>query len=181
MTDVVIAVVAVLSLFLSTLVFYRDTKRGKRTSTLVQETADLQRRMVEIEEERQAWKHEERESDRAAIRLAEERARSADLRIRFSFRNSDHSIGRVIARNEGQADATGVTLEVWGERDGERHEMSTYGGADDHRASRLQTGESVHYDALFTLSSPQATDLRYRITWTDGLGDQQQKGRVPAA
>lgn len=171
--DVIVALVAVAGLGLSLRVYFRDKNLGE-------ETADLQRRMVEIEETRFAREEQQLAAEEEAVRLAEERAHSAEFRPRFAYRDSARSIGRVIARNEGQGDASDVLLEVWGERDGGHQEVSTYGGADYHRAERVQPGESVHYDTVFSLASPQPEDLRYRITWTDGRGEQMRDGRVPS-
>lgn len=174
MADFVVAVVAVLAFLLSVRAYFRDKRRDD-------ETAELQRRIVKIEEARHEWEREERAADKEAARRAEEQSRAADFRIRFSYRGSKRTTGRIVARNEGQAIATGVLLDVWGERDGVHQEAPTYGGAGYHHADRLQPGESVHYDAHFTMRSPQPADLRYRITWTDGRGEQRREGRVPSA
>lgn len=169
--DITVAVVAVFGFLLAVLVYFRDKDLGDKT-------ADLQQRIVEIEEERHGWEVEERAARETAARLATERAQSADLRITFAYRQSSRSTGRVIARNEGQATATGVLLEIWGEVDGERKQASVIGGAN-HKADRLQKGEAVHIDVPFTFGSPRPEDLRYRVTWTDQRGGQELEGRVP--
>ena len=113
--DVVVAIVALAAFGLSLRVYFRDKNLGE-------ETADLQRRIVEIEETRLAREEAQLATDEQAARRAEaERTesnrraqlaeRSANFDLRFSMRSRDR--GRLIATNNGPGDASNVFLEVW--------------------------------------------------------------------
>lgn len=179
--DVIVAIVAIAAFGLSLRVYFRDKNLGEKT-------AELQRRIVEIEETRLAREEAQLVADNeAALRARKERAeagrraqragRSANFDLRFTMKSRDR--GRLIATNNGPADASNVLLEVWGERGGGRQEVYPFDGDDTRRADRLQPRESIGYEAIFSLSSPRPEDLRYRLTWVDGNGDQEKLGRAP--
>ena len=137
-------------------------------------------RLAAIEEARFAQEQQRRIAELERERLDYEASRSAEFSLRFGFRNSAKAWGRVIARNEGPADASNVVLEVWGVRDGERVEIAPIDGGSRGSASLLRPSESVSMDLAFTFGTPGPADLRYRIEWTDGMGTKEQEGEVPA-
>lgn len=171
--------------------YFRDQKRDEDTAKvdgerhaferrMTEEAVTIQRQLAEIEVERHRWELEARGRDTAEREQAEQQARSAAFLIRFAYRDSARTWARIVATNEGKADAFSVRLAVLGEtRDGDLVEVEPVGGTDYGISDRIQTGESVHVGVAFSLGFPQPSDLRYRLTWIDTNGDHEQEGRVP--
>lgn len=136
--------------------------------------------MLEIEEERYAWELQRRNEESERTRQAEERLRTAAFSVTFAYRDSARTWASVVARNSGAADAQDVTLDVWGDQGDRRAEVDRVKGQDYGTAEMLQSGETVHVAVAFSLGSPSAEDLRYRLTWIDGRGAQADEGQVPA-
>ncbi len=160
----------------------RNKKRDAFEKRTTQEAAETQRRILEIREAQHAWDREDRDAKVEAEHLAEEEANSADVLIRFGFRDSVHSLGRVIATNHGPANAVDVDLHIFGANvlDEAWEPIEPIFGEDYGLADLLHPTESVHVGVSFGMGGgPQPADLRYRITWYDGRGRQKREGRVP--
>lgn len=170
--------------------YYRDKKRDDATAKveterheferrMTEEAVTIQRQLFEIEADRHRRELDALGAAEAEGEEAEEREQTADLTVRFGYRDSKHSWARILATNYGPTDADDVELDVYGERDGDRVEINEIAGEDYRTADRLQPNESVHVATVFTMGSPQPADLRYRLSWTDGRGPQEKSGRVP--
>jgi hypothetical protein len=182
----VTAVIAVLALGLSGWQFFdqrgRNRERDAFENRATEEAAETQLRLLKIEETRHEWEQEERDAAAADEARAGEEASTADITVRFGFRDSAHSWGRVIATNNGPADALNVELQIFaedvlGDVVGPVKSISGeyYGMAD-----ALQPTESVHIGVSLAMIGFSPEDLRYRITWVDSQGEPQSKeGRVP--
>jgi len=157
----------------------RENKRDRFEKRSTDEAVEVQRKLLEIEEQRHAWEQEERTTDAAERQSAGEHAQTAEMVVRFAFRDSARTWARILATNSGPADATDVVLAIHAEREGHTGAVEPIGGTDYGTAERLQASESVHVAVAFTFGSPQPEDLRYRLTWVDGRGDQERQGRVP--
>lgn len=144
-----------------------------------QKAPEIQRRLLEIEEERFAWEREKRSEESERERKAEELSRTAAFTLIFAYRDSSRTWARVIARNNGPAAARDVELDIWGDRGDGRVEVDRVKGQDYGVADLLRPGETVHVAIAFTMGSPSAEDLRYRLTWTDGCGAQADERQVP--
>jgi hypothetical protein len=185
--DVVIALIATGALALSTWQFFSDRARSKRRDAFekrtTEESAETQRKLLEIEETRHRWEQEAREAAASEEARAEEEASAADFTVRFGFRDSARSWGRVIATNNGPADAVDVDLHVFGadvfDEPGGWEPIDPVFNEDYGLADLLQPSESAHVGVSFGMGGPQPADLRYRILWFDGRGRQQLEGRVP--
>lgn len=181
--DWVTTAIAVIALAISAWSFFHDRNRQKtrdefeRRST--QEAAEIQRQLLEIEETRHRWEQEQRNAEESTQRRTDEEARTAAFTVRFGYRDSTRTWARIIATNNGPADARDVELEVFAEKGGRRVDIEPIRGEDYLTAERLQPNESVHFGVAFSLAFPSAADLRYRITWMDGRGSQAMEGRVP--
>ena len=107
--QIIIAVIAVLAVILSSTQFFADRSRNKARDEFEERTtneaAETQRRLLDIEEARHLWEREDREAGAAEAQLAEDQANTANVLVRFGFRDSARSWGRVIATNNGPADA----------------------------------------------------------------------------
>jgi len=157
-----------------------DAERHAFERRMTEEAVTIQRQLAEIEAERHRWELEARGLAAAERKQAEQRERSAAFRIRFAYRDSAQTWARIIATNEGEADALSVRLAVLAEtRDEDLVDVEPVGGTDYGISDRIQTGESVHVGVAFSLGFPQPSDLRYRLTWVDTNGEQEQEGRVP--
>lgn len=156
----------------------RDAFERRTTS----EAVEIERKLLEIEEDRHAHEQATRESEASEASQAEEESKIADLIVRFAYRDSARTWGRVIATNVGPADARTVELELWAERPGtsERVEVEPIRGEDYSTAPRLRPNESVHIGLAFSMGSPAPEDLRYQTYWVDDRSvDQSRIGRVP--
>ena len=159
-----------------------DAERHAFEKRINGEAVATQLKLLQIEEERHRWEREQRGIEEAHRREAELQERTAFFRIRFGYRDSAQTWARIIATNEGQADAFSVRLAVLAEtRDGDLVDVEPVGGTDYGIADRLQQGESVSVGIAFSLGFPQPDDLRYRLSWVDASGEQLQEGRVPTA
>jgi hypothetical protein len=72
---------------------------------MTEEAVTIQRKLADIEAERHRWELEGRNHAAAAREQAEEQARSATFQIRFAYRDSAQTWARIVATNDGQADA----------------------------------------------------------------------------
>lgn len=182
-SDWVTATIALLALSLSTWSWIRDRTRQQDRDDFekrsTKEAAEIQRQLLEIEETRHGWEQEQRKTEESAQHRADEESRTASFNIRFGFRDSAQTWARIIATNNGPADARNVELDVFAERDGKRVEIDPIRGEDYRTANRLQPNESVHLGTAFSFASPSVADLRYRVTWTDDRGDHTTDGQVP--
>lgn len=157
-----------------------DAKRHAFEKRINEEAVATQLKLLRIEEERHRWEREERGTKEAQRQETEQQERTASFRIRFGYRDSARTWARIIATNEGQADAFSVRLVVLAEtRDGDLVDVEPVGGTDYGVGARLHQGESVSIGVAFSLGFPQPDDLRYRLTWVDANGEQVQEGRVP--
>ncbi len=172
--------------------YFRDRKRDDETTTvekerhaferrMTEEAVTIQRQLVEIEADRHRREIDALGAAEAEREEAERREQTANLAIRFAFRDSNRTWARILATNHGPAAANDVKLDVYGERGGTRVEINEIAGEDYQTADRLQPNESVHVATVFTMGSPQPADLRYRLSWTDGRGPQENSGQVPIA
>jgi hypothetical protein len=159
----------------------RERERDEFQKRTTEEAVETQRQLLVIEETRHRWERQERTIEEENERQAEESSKATDFLIRFGYRDSARSWARVIATSSGPAQARDVTLDVWGEIGGERHDVRTMGGHDYREADHLSPGESVHVAIVFTLASPPAEALRYCVDWTDDRGAQTKEGQVPLA
>jgi len=141
--------------------------------------AKTEGRFLAIEETRFQWDQESRAVETAAAAAEDERRRSATFGVRFGFRDSARTWGRLIARNNGPSEATDVTLTVGAVVDGEPVEVEPVGGTDYGSSEVLKPNESVHVGVAFTFGSPGPEDLTYRLLWSDGLGTHEDEGRIP--
>lgn len=149
---------------------------------IIQETANRlsspANRLVEIEEARYAREEEARFAELEQRRMADEASRTAEWSVRFAFRDSAETRGRVIARNEGPAPASAVSLEVWAARGGNRVEIEPLRGGDQGPTALVEQGGSVHLDFAFDLATPNPEDWFYLLRWTDGVDVKEKTGRV---
>lgn len=137
----------------------------------------VQKRLLAIEEETHAWRREEREAIEAERRALEEETKTADFGVKT--RPVDLAASQVIAQNRGPAEAFDVALEIWGERDGSRLDAPIFAANSQLQADRLRPAETVHAHLIFGIGQPSRNELRYRLSWTDGRGPQDEEGRVP--
>ena len=170
--------------------YFRDKTRDEETRRveverhaferkMAEQSAAIQQRLADIEEVRHRRELDAVATADAEREEAEQRRRTAGLVVQFNYRDSKHSWARIAATNHGPADATGVTLGVYGEIDGDRVEINEIANEDYGTTDRLQTNESVHVSTSFTMGSPQPADLRYHLSWTDGRGRRNISGQVP--
>ena len=157
----------------------RERKRDAFERRTTEEAVEIQRRLFEIEERRHQWEQEQRAAEAAASLRAETAERTAAMKVRFAYRDSARTWARILATNYGPADASDVVLDVYARKDGKRVEVEPVGGTDYRTAERLRPNESVHVGVAFTMGSPQPEDLRYRLSWVDGRGEQTDEGQVP--
>lgn len=157
----------------------REIERDEFEQRTTEEAVDIQRRIFEIEERRHGWEQQERATEDAERQRLDEEGRTAEMRVRFAFRDSARTWGRILATNYGPADATDVTLDVYAEQNGQTVNVEPVSGTDYRTADRLQRNESVHVGVAFSFESPQLEDLRYRLSWVDGRGEQTAEGRIP--
>lgn len=191
LAELLTVLIAAAALGLGIRSYFRDKKRDDETAKLEAERHAFEKRINEeavatqlnllrIEEERHRWEREERGIEEAQRREAELQESRALFRIRFGYRDSAQTWARIIATNEGRADAFSVRLTVLAEtRGGDLVDVEPVGGTAYGTADRLQQGESVSLGIAFSLGFPQPDDLRYRLTWVDTNGEQVQEGRVP--
>ncbi|NOX24319.1 MAG: hypothetical protein GXP36_14670 [Actinobacteria bacterium] len=157
----------------------RERQRDEFERRTTEEAVVIQRSLLEIEGRRHNWEQERRAAEATESLRSDEAARTAAMRVRFAYRDSTKTWARILATNHGPADASDVALDVYAEKDGETVEVEPVGGTDYRTADRLQPNESVHVGVAFTFGSPQPEDLRYRLSWVDGRGEQTEEGRVP--
>jgi len=185
----------------------REKERDNFERRSTEEAVEIQRKQFEIEEQRHAWEQEERsepaqrqptdeeersepaqrqptdEEERstepAQRQPTDEEEQTAGMQVRFAFRDSARTWARILATNYGPADARDVALAIHAESEGSTVVVEPIGGMDYGTAEMLQPSESVHVGVAFTFGSPQPEDLRYRLSWVDGRGEQERQGRVP--
>jgi hypothetical protein len=157
----------------------RESERDEFERRTTEEAVDIQRRVFEIEERRHGWEQQERAAEDAERQRLDEEGHTAEMRVRFAFRDSARTWGRILATNYGPADATDVTLDVYAEQNGQTVDVEPVSGTDYRTADVLQRNESVHIGVAFSSGSPQLEDLRYRLSWVDGRGGQTAEGRIP--
>ncbi|NIA25564.1 MAG: hypothetical protein GWP04_08325 [Gammaproteobacteria bacterium] len=157
----------------------RERERDAFEQRTTEEAVEIQRSLFEIEERRHEWEREQRAAEAVASLRADETARTAAMKVRFAYRDSARTWARILATNYGPADASDVALDVYARQDGKTVEVEPVGGTDYRTADRLQPNESVHVGVAFTFGSPQPEDLRYRLSWVDGRGEQTDEGQVP--
>lgn len=157
----------------------RERERDEFQRRMTEEAVETQRQLLVIEEQRLGWERQAREAEEGRRRQAEEKVRGATFAIRSSYRDSARTWARVIATNQGPAQARDVFLDVWYDYDGQRREIDTLAGHDQRRAESLAPNESVHVAVVFSLASPPAHNLRYQVRWTDDRGSQVDAGQVP--
>lgn len=191
LAEFITVAIAFAALALGVRSYFRDERRDEDTAKveterhafeqrMTGEAVTIQRKLADIEAERHRWELEERNHAAAEREQAEEQARSATFQIRFAYRDSAQTWARIVATNDGKADAYSVRLAVLAQtREEDLVEVEPVGGTDYRVADRLQTGESVHTGVAFSLGFPQPSDLRYRLAWVDTNGEQEQEGRVP--
>jgi DNA invertase Pin-like site-specific DNA recombinase len=87
---------------------------------------------------------------------------------------------------DGEADTVRLAVELvldhgvsCYEEDKETVDVERVSATDYRTANRLQANESVHVDVDFSFGSSQPEDLRYRLSWVDGRGEQTAECRVP--
>ncbi len=157
----------------------RERERDAFERRTIEEAVEIQRSLFEIEERRYDWEQEQRAAEATERLCADEAARTAAMRVRFAYRDSAKTWARILVTNYGPADASDVALDVYARKDGKTVEVEPVGGTDYRTADRLQPNESVHVGVAFTFGSPQPEDLRYRLSWVDGRGEQTREGQVP--
>ncbi len=157
----------------------REQERDEFERRTTEEAVVIQRKLFEIEEQRHEWEQEQRAAEAAESERADEDAQTAEMSVRFAYRDSARTWARILATNYGPADATDVALDIYAEQDGGTVEVEPVGGTDYRTADLLQPSESVHVGVAFSFGSPQPEDLRYRLSWVDGRGEQTSDGRVP--
>ena len=186
--DVAAVLIASLALVTSIVVAVKQHSQA-------QAAAKTDGRFLAIEETRFEWDQEAREAARVPdgtdhrVEITEtitvtddvhhEPGQSADFGVRFGFRDSAQTWGRLIARNNGPTDAREVSLVVGAEVDGTAVAVEPVGGTDYGEASVLQPNESVHVGVAFSFGSPGPADLTYTLSWTDDLGPHVEQKRVP--
>lgn len=145
----------------------------------VVDAAEVQRRLLAIEEERHAWEVQRGTEEAERARQVEEHSKTAEFDVTFGYRDSGKTWGRVIARNGGPADARDVTLDIWWEQDEGRAQVDRMRGQDYGESESLRPGEAVRIGIAFSFETPALEELRYRLMWTDERGNQDDEGRVP--
>lgn len=157
----------------------RETERDEFERSANEVAADFQRRLVEIEETRHGWEQQERTDEEVRRQRFDQEALTAEMKVRFAYRDSAQTWARILATNGGPAEANDVVLDVYAERNGQTIDVGPVSGEDHRTADQLPPNESVYVGVVFSLGSPLPADLRYRLSWVDGRGPQKDEGQVP--